>query len=224
MYSEDELLPLSALQHLLYCERRAALVHIENLWAENAFTVEGAHLHEKADRPGEESRRDLISARAVPLRSVVLGLSGKADIVEFHRVPEGAAADGAIALSGKPGRWRVFPVEYKRGALRREHGYEIQLCAQALCLEEMLGAAISAGAIFFGETRRRMDVDFDLALRAETAAAAQRVHALIATEKTPPAVLTPKCEKCSLHEVCMPEAFSARPRVADYLTRMASQP
>ncbi|MEI6233882.1 MAG: CRISPR-associated protein Cas4 [Planctomycetota bacterium] len=220
MYTEDDLLPLSALQHLLYCERRAALVHIEQLWHDNTFTLEGNHLHEKVDLPGQsaESRRDVRITRGMMFRSFRLGLTGKADVVEFHRADDGSSVLG-VALPGVDNFWIPFPVEYKRGNLRKEDGYEIQLCAQALCLEEMLKCAIPAGAIFYGESRRRLDVVFDAPLRTVTETAAARLHDLIASGTTPRAKRERKCDKCSMLEICMPDALSKATSVEAYIQR-----
>lgn len=196
MYTEDYLLPLSALQHLLFCERQCALIHVEQLWADNRLTVEGTHLHRKTDEGPRESRGDVRTTRSMPLRSLRLGLIGKADVVEFHRVGQ---------ESGSPG-WQPFPVEYKRGRPKRDLSDKTQLCAQALCLEEMLGASIPAGALFYGTTRHRHDVPFDAALRAETETAAHRLHSLVAGGVTPRAVRAPKCDNCSLLDLCLPDA------------------
>lgn len=204
MFAEDDLLPLSALQHLLFCERQCALIHVEQLWAENRLTVEGRHLHERADDGRGETRGALRVARALPLRSLRLGLSGRADVVEFH---------------GGPGAERVFPVEYKRGVPKQDRSDEVQLCAQALCLEEMLGVAIPAGALFYGTTRRRTDVAFDVELRATTETAAARLHALIASGVTPSAVRAPKCDGCSLLDLCLPAPAHRARSAAGYLER-----
>src|SRR6266567_7026185 len=144
MYDEEDLLPLSALQHLVFCERQCALIHIEGVWADNALTVEGSHLHDRVDEMGPriESRGDLRIARGVALRSLRLGLSGRADVIEFHRVTE-----GGVELAGVSGLWRPFPVEYKRGRPKRDRCDEVQVCAQARCLEEMLETAVPAGAL-----------------------------------------------------------------------------
>ena len=222
MYSEDDLLPVSGLQHLIFCERRVALIHIEGIWDENPFTVEGRHLHDRADSPETEVRRDVRIARGLRLRCLRLGLTGKADVVEFHRMEDDTAAlpgmrPHGVTLPGVSGPWQPFPVEYKRGRLRHEEGYEIQLCAQALCLEEMLNAHVPAGAIFYGKTGRRLDVVFDDTLRNETEIAAARLHELIGNERTPPARYEKKCAKCSLMSLCMPKAISARNRVERYL-------
>ncbi|MFY9825574.1 MAG: CRISPR-associated protein Cas4 [Thermoanaerobaculia bacterium] len=228
MYTEDDLLPLSALQHLLFCERQAALIHLEQLWAENRLTVEGKQLHERVDHAPGESRGEVRVARALPLRSLRLGLSGRADLVELHRVSDDAA--GVADVTGTPGAvvpgfsgtWRLFPVEYKRGRPKPHHADEVQLCAQALCLEEMLGTAVPAGALFYGQTRRRHDVLLGDDLRRETEDAAARLHRLLASGVTPAPVREPKCDQCSLIDLCLPDApaHSAR-RFLDRLLRQA---
>lgn len=207
MYDEDDLLPISALQHLLFCQRQAALIHVERLWAENELTVQGRQLHERAD----SGRRELLRGRragvrverAVPLRSMALGVWGKADVVEF---PAGGDADGA----GGPTAAAPVPVEYKRGVPKKDGSDAVQLCAQAMCLEEMLGVAVPAGAIFYGQSRRREPVAFDADLRRRTADAAARMHELVATGTTPPAALMPKCRRCSLIDLCQPAAVGRR--------------
>jgi CRISPR-associated exonuclease Cas4 len=204
-YTEDDLLPLSGLQHLIFCERQCALIHVEGVWADNARTLEGTHLHRKADAGPRETRGDLRVTRAVPLRSLRLGLIGKADVVEWHRAPDGA--------------WRPFPVEYKRGRPKADRCDEVQVCAQALCLEEMLGVAIPAGALFYGLSRRRQDVPFDTSLRAATEAAAVRLHELVASGRTPRARRAPKCESCSLLPLCLPEPAAGARSAARYLER-----
>lgn len=207
-FAEDDLLPLSALQHLLFCERQAALIHLERLWAENPLTMEGRQLHEQVDHAPGESRGDVRLARALPLRSLRLGLVGKADLVELHRLPAGAAGEQGAALPGVSGAWRPFPVEYKRGRPKAHHADLVQLCAQALCLEEMLGTPVPAGALFYGQTRRRLDVPFDAALRRETEEAAARLHRLLGSGVTPLPVREPKCDQCSLIHLCLPDAPS----------------
>lgn len=196
-YDEDDLLPISALQHLLFCERQCALIHVEGLWAENRLTVEGRHLHERADSGAAESRPGLRVERSLALRSLRLGLTGRADVVEFHRDPEGETE-------------RVVPVEYKRGQPKADDSDRVQLCAQALCLEEMLGTVVTDGALFYGQTRRRLDVSFDHELRARTEDAARRFRAMVTTGKTPTAARMPKCERCSLVELCLPDARGPR--------------
>lgn len=202
MYMEDDLLPISALQHLLFCERQCALIHVERIWAENVFTAEGRILHEKVDDGPDFVRAGRRIARSLPLRSLRLGLSGISDVVEF-------SADGQEA----------FPVEYKRGRSKSENWDRVQLCAQAMCLEEMLGLTVEAGAIFYGKTRRREQVVFDAALRGETESTATRLHQLIDARETPSAFYGKKCEACSLLHLCMPKIPKTR-SVARYLATM----
>jgi len=203
MFTEDDLLPISALQHLLFCERQCALIHIEGLWAENRLTVEGKHLHEKAhEGPSCERQGDVKITRGLALRSFRLGLFGKADVVEFH------AAGGAH---------RPFPVEYKRGKPKPHDADRVQLCAQALCLEEMLGMEVPRGALFYGKKRRRFDAEFNASLRSATESAAKRLHQLVASGETPRARREPKCERCSLLHLCLPEGTGPDCSPARYL-------
>jgi CRISPR-associated exonuclease Cas4 len=201
MFAEEDLLPISALQHVVYCDRQAALIHVERIWSENVHTVEGRHAHEHAHEAGGESRGMLRIVRAMPLRSLVHGLSGVADIVELHRSDAGV---------------RPFPVEYKKGKPKRHRADEVQLCAQALCLEEMFGTGVPAGALFYGTTRRRKAVVIDERLRAITLQAAARFREIVETRITPAAAWGPKCRQCSLLDDCRPRAAekSARRFVA----------
>jgi CRISPR-associated exonuclease Cas4 len=185
MFLESQLIPISALQHLLFCERQCALIHVERQWAENRFTVEGQQLHRKAHGGREERRGNVRIVRALWVRSFRLGLVGQADVVEF---------DGAC----------VTPIEYKRGRPKKNQSDRVQLCAQALCLEEMLDVSIESGALFYGKRQRRTQVDFDAALREATERAAARLHEMIDGNETPPAVREKKCDTCSLFELCMP--------------------
>jgi len=194
VFAEDALLPISALQHLLFCERQCALIHIEGLWAENRLTAEGRLMHRKAHEGPDEWKGDVRIARGLALRSLRLGLVGYADIVEFHPSAVGGAWN------------RPRPVEYKRGRPKQHRADEVQLCAQALCLEEMLDTQVPDGALFYGQTKRRQQVTFDAELRQTTEEAAARLHALIANGRTPRARREPKCDACSLIEVCMPAA------------------
>lgn len=206
MYSEDDLLPLSALQHLLFCERQCALIHIEQVWAENLFTAQGRVMHERVDQVGRESRRDVRLEFGVPLRSLRLGLSGKADMVEFHKQEDGS--------------WLPYPVEYKRGRPKKEDWDRVQLCAQAICLEEMLEVVVSEGALFYGKNRRRQVVGFDRELRRQTEDTANRLHALIRSGRTPSARFEKKCESCSLKNTCMPKSAGSGKNVGRYLAGM----
>jgi CRISPR-associated exonuclease Cas4 len=198
-------LPISALNHLLYCERRVALVHLEQVWANNRFTAEGNVLHEIAHSGADESQRGVRITRALPLVSIIHGMSGEADVVEFHK------------------NGNIVPIEYKRGKPKLHRADEVQLCAQALCLEEMLDVTISSGCLFYGETRRRTTVAFDEELRAVTIRAIERLHELIASRVTPHAVREKKCDKCSLIEVCMPNALRFKKGAAAwFLSRLTS--
>lgn len=217
MFSEEDLLALSGVQHLEFCERQWALIHIEQAWAENVLTAEGRVMHERVHEGGDESRGDVIVCRGVRLRSLRLGLSGQADVVEFHRVGEGAP--GGISLTGREGWWRPFPVEHKRGRPKAGRADEVQLCAQALCLEETFGGRIGSGALFYGETRRRQEVEFTVELRERTEELAARMHTLHRAGVTPAPIYQRGCERCSLKEQCLPRAARGEGSVARYLRR-----
>jgi CRISPR-associated exonuclease Cas4 len=207
---DDGLIAISALSHYSYCPRRCALIHIEQAWVENRFTAEGRIMHERVHDESRESRGDVRIDYGVSLRSLRVGLIGKADVVEFHREPDGS--------------WRPFPVEYKRGKPKPDLSDMIQLCAQAMCLEEMLDVHITSGAIFYGRTRRRLDVALDDALRRETEETAKRVHALIESGQTPSPVYAKRCESCSLVAECLPKTIQKRRSVKGYLTRILEEP
>ncbi len=190
MFTEDQLLPLSALQHWLYCPRQCALIHLEQVWAENKFTAEGQVLHQKAHEGPDESKAGVRITRSMSVSSLKLGISGQCDIVEFH-------AGG-----------RVVPVEYKRGKPKSHRADEVQLCAQALCLEEMLGVVIPNGCLFYGLNRRRTLVEFDATLRQLVAETIVALHAMIDSRVTPPAeYLAKRCDACSLIDLCQPKAL-----------------
>jgi CRISPR-associated exonuclease Cas4 len=211
-YAEDDLLPLSALQHLMFCERQCALIHVEQEWNENRLTAEGRIMHERVHEADRQSRGDVRIEYGMPLRSLRLGLIGKADVVEFHRPAEKTS-------EGAEGRWQPFPVEYKRGKPKSDNCDKVQLCAQALCLEEMLKVDITCGALFYGRTRHREDVKFDVALRQETEGAAKRVHELIEAGRTPPPSYSPKCKSCSLFDTCLPKTVEKGRSVKQYLAK-----
>ncbi|MHB8529967.1 MAG: CRISPR-associated protein Cas4, partial [Caulobacteraceae bacterium] len=184
---EDDLIPLSALQHYLFCPRQCALIHIERLWAEDGATAEGRLLHERVDAGGVETRPGVRIARGLQLRSVSLGVAGKADVVEF---------------SGRPPR--PYPVEYKRGKPKSHRADEVQLCAQAICLEEMFGIEVTEGALFYGQTRRRQRVEINVDLRRLTIETAAGAREMIASGRTPPPIRIPACRRCSLEPLCQP--------------------
>ena len=201
MYADDEMIMLSALQHAVFCMRQCALIHLEGIWTENHLTATGRILHERVDNGMHETRRDVRLATALRLVSRRLGVIGIADMVEFHRVGEGGAP-----LPGLSGRWMPFPVEYKHGKPKIHRADEVQLCAQAMCLEEMLNVEIPSGALFYGTTRRRMEVRFDAGLRALTESTAEKVHQLFSAGTIPPAEYGKWCESCSLLDSCNPKS------------------
>ncbi len=213
MFSEDDLLPISGLQHLMFCERQWGLIHIEQQWEENRLTAEGRVLHERAHDAGVENRPGIRTARGLRLRCLRLGLAGQADVVEFHR------SEAGIALPGLEGTWRPFPVEYKRGRPKQGACDKVQLCAQALCLEEMFGCEIHSGALYYGERRRRTEALFDQELRGLTEGLARRMQELYSAGQTPSAVYGPQCNNCSLVGRCMPRLLAKPPAVARYLAR-----
>jgi len=204
MYSEDDFIQLSALQHFVFCPRQCALSYIEQAWHENLLTAEGGIMHDKAHEERFETRDGVRIERGMPLRSVRLGLNGKADVVEFHR-----SSDGKTCLP--------FPVEYKHGKPKENDCDKVQLCAQAMCLEEILGVGIQRGAIFYGRTRHRLDVEFSEELRKETEDTAHKLHEFIKAGKTPKPEYSKKCESCSLFSICMPKTFKRAIPVDEYL-------
>jgi CRISPR-associated exonuclease Cas4 len=206
--NEDDLIMISALQHFVFCPRQCALIHIEQVWEESGLTAEGHIMHEHVHEGGDETRGSMKIARGVPLRSLKLGLIGKADVVEFHKVDKT--------------KWQPFPVEYKRGKPKVDHCDKIQLCAQAMCLEEMLNVSVPEGAIFYGRIRRRLDVKFDEALRSETGEAANKTRELIASGITPPPVYEKRCKSCSLINECLPEKMEKKSSVKRYLRKMTA--
>ncbi len=210
-YTENEYLSLSALQHILFCKRQCALIHIEQLWVENVFTAEGRVMHERVDKGDQVDRNRIKIEYALPLKSSVLGITGKADVVEFH-------------LKGDfEKQWVPFPVEYKRGKPKTNLSDKVQLCAQALCLEEMLGVAVAKGALFYGKIRRRLDVVFDDKLRMHTIKTSEELHEMIASRITPPPHYEKKCDTCSFITLCMPKAIGKNRKVSSWIRKMTEQ-
>lgn len=205
MYSESDFVALSALQHYVFCPRQCALIHLEQVWSENQYTAEGRAMHERADSAVTSYREGVKVTRSVALRSCVLGVSGVADVVEWHR---------------QKGGFDPFPVEYKRGKPKKHDADKVQLCAQAICLEEMLACSIPGGALFYGQTMHRLDVIFNEPLRQKTIAAARGVHELFASGVTPSAEFGPKCRQCSLIEICMPEVVNRPEHAKRYVARL----
>jgi len=221
MFTEDDLLPISSLQHLIFCERQCGLIHIEQAWVENRLTVEGRHLHDRVDEYEVEVRGELRVVRSLRIRSLELGLIGKADLIEFHQLV-GEDKNG-IVLKDASGFWCPLPVEYKRGRPKPDICDEVQLCAQAMCLEEMLGAQVVEGQIFYGKPRRRHDVKFSADLRTATQQAAARLHELIRLGKTPSATYEKKCESCSLKQICLPKTADGKHSARKYLSESMAE-
>ena len=213
IYSEDDFLQLSGLQHFKFCRRQWALIHIENQWAENFRTTDGAILHENAHNGDlSESRGDLFITRDMRIFSRTLGVSGACDVLEFHRGGTG------IPLKGREGLWQPYPVEYKRGRPKESSMDALQLCGQAMCLEEMLCCEIPEGTLYYGEPRRRAEVVFTPELRQEVRELLVQMHDLYSRGHTPRVKPTKSCNACSLKELCLPKLMRNRP-VADYLRR-----
>ncbi|MBN2388203.1 MAG: CRISPR-associated protein Cas4 [Anaerolineales bacterium] len=198
-YSSDELLPLSGIQHFVFCRRQWALIHVEHQWRENVLTAEGRLLHKRTDDPFfTETRNGVISARAVPIASYRLGLSGICDVVEFTESPEG------VRLPGRTGLYLAAPVEYKRGREKRDPCDEAQLCAQAMCLEEMLSMDIPVGYLYYGETRHRVTVELTAELRLLVREMSEEMHAYFKRGYTPRVRMSKACRSCSLADICLP--------------------
>ncbi len=198
-YPQDEWLALSGIQHFVFCRRQWALIHIERQWQDNALTVDGKLLHNRVDDPFfTEKRKGVIVARSAPVSSPGLGLQGVCDVVEFTEAAEGAA------LPGRPGRYQAAPVEYKRGKEKHDHCDEAQLCAQAMCLEDMLALAIPEGYLYYAQTRRRVSVPLTAELRALVTQAAEEMHAYAGRSYTPRVKTSRACQSCSLVDVCLP--------------------
>lgn len=217
IYSEDDLLLLSGIQHFAYCERQWALIHVEKQWLENVKTVEGRHLHERVHNPDLiEKRGDLLTARSLPIVSLRLGLYGMLDLLEFHQTGPG---QGGTKLSNREGFWLPKPVEYKRGKAKPDDRDEVQLCAQGICLEEMLQIRIDEGDLYYGENRRRVVVAFDSALRSRVEELSRRMHQVFENGITPPAEKGNHCNLCSLKDVCLPSLTKKSRSVKDYIEK-----
>lgn len=197
MFSDDDLILISAIEHYAYCPRQFALIHIEQVYEENVFTLQGTALHQRSDEPLATEEEGVRVERALPLWSDRYGLLGKADVVEFH-------ADGRIA-----------PVEYKRGARRQRRHDDLQLCAQALCLEEMLGVTITHGALYYHASRHRREVELTEALRRQTLRAVEAIRGLVREGRIPPPVDDDRCTQCSLRDACQPAMVATAARQRD---------
>ncbi len=213
MYAEEDFLMLSGIQHFAFCRRQWAMIHIEQQWKENDRTTAGELMHKKAHEEGAfEKRGNLLIARGMRISSRELGMSGQCDVVEFHRDENG------INLFGYEGQWDIVPVEYKRGRPKENQADELQLCAQAICLEEMFQAKIPRGYLFYGENRRRTEVAFLEELRGEVFRYSKEMHDLFGRGNTPKAKPTKQCSACSLMDLCLPKLQKTE-RVRDYIER-----
>lgn len=198
-WAEGDLIPISAIQHYAYCPRQAALIFLDLIWEENIYTLRGRFVHEAVDQPGSEEAGGIRLERALPLWSRRLGLIGKADLVEFH---------GLVP----------YPVDYKHGPRREGRHDDLQVCAQAVCLEEMLGVAVPKGAIYHASSRRRREVRFTPDLRRELEETVKAVRELLRQENLPPPAPASRCRHCSLQNSCLPEAMRENQRLRQLLT------
>lgn len=203
MTPDDDEILLSSLQHIEFCERQWWLIYVERVWRDNVLTVEGKAMHEYVHREGAAERSGLIVARAMQLRSVELSLYGVADLIEF--VPN----ESGSPLPGRRGRYTPYPIEYKHGRKRPDLADEMQLTAQALCLEEMFSVAVHRGAIFYGKPKRRTEVDISQALRIKVGSLCERVRELSSGAAQPSPRIGRHCSSCSLADICMPGVISA---------------
>jgi len=207
-YTQDDLLPLSGIQHFLFCRRQWALIHIEQQWKENALTAEGRIMHQRVDDPFfTETRNGVITARSVPVASYRLGLSGVCDVVEFTLTPSPVSGEGrgeGVKLPNREGLYLSAPIEYKRGKEKYDHSDETQLCAQALCLEEMLSTVIPRGFLFYGETRHRVEIPFTAELRTLVKEMSDEMHNYFSRGYTPKVKTSKACRSCSLADICLP--------------------
>ena len=211
-YPPDEVLPLSGIQHFCFCRRQWALIHVERQWQENVLTVEGKLLHKRADDPFfSEVRKGVVISRSVPVASYRLGLQGVCDVVEFTSSPQG------VSLPGRDGFFTPAPVEYKRGREKKDEVDEVQLCAQAMCLEEMLSTTIPRGYLFYGETRRRVEVELTEELRSFVAKMAGEMHSYFDRGYTPQVKPTKACRSCSLADICLPSLQGKTMSAAKYI-------
>ncbi len=217
-YTQDDLLPLSGIQHFLFCRRQWALIHIEQQWKENALTAEGRIMHKRADDPFfTETRNGFITARSVPIASYRLGLSGVCDVVEFT-----ASSDG-VKLPNRDGLYLAAPVEYKRGKEKHDHSDETQLCAQAMCLEEMLSVVIPKGYLYYGETRHRIEIELTAELRTLVKDMAGEMHNYFSRGYTPKVKLSKACHSCSLADICLPELQGKTMTASKYINQQIEE-
>lgn len=213
MYPEEDYIMISGIQHFAYCKRQWALIHVEHQWVQNLYTVKGDIVHEKVDDPFlMESRGNLIISRSVPVQSEQLGCYGVTDLVEYQLNEEG------VKISGKEGHYRLYPIEYKAGKPKDDNIDKVQLCLQALCLEEMHNTQVTAGAIYYAKTRRRETVAFDQNLRRQARDLITEMHQLMSSSITPMPSYSKICDHCSLYNICLPKSTSKFASVSKYIS------
>ena len=213
-YTDEELLALSGIQHFCFCRRQWALIHVERQWEEDLRTAEGRLVHKRVDDPFfTESRGDVVISRAFPLVSYALGLYGVADVVEYIRSGTG------VSLPDHEGLWTMRPVEYKRGKPKIDERDEVQLCAQALCLEEMFDVHVNRGDFYYNEIRRRVPLLLSNELRGRVYSLSEEMHDLFAKGVTPPADPSRRCNLCSLQNACMPKLTKKNLSVRRYVRK-----
>lgn len=216
-YNEDDYLMISGIQHFKFCRRQWALIHIEQQWADNVHTVIGELMHKRVHDPYlREKRKDIVIARALPVSSRAMGVSGECDVVEFHRCDDG------IRLHGHRGLFSVYPIEYKKGRSKLTEEDKLQLAAQAMCLEEMFSTEVPEGAIFYGESRRREIVDITSDLRTEVEKMFEEMHQYYNRHYTPKVKYSKSCNACSLKDICLPKLGKAI-SVKRYLDQMLEE-
>ena len=225
-YTASDLLPLSGIQHFLFCRRQWALIHVERQWQENVLTAEGRIMHKRADQPFiTEARPGKVVSRALPVASYSLGFSGICDVVEFIPSPpsplplgEGCNPEG-IKLPKQDGFWQAVPVEYKRGKEKKDNSDKAQLCAQAICLEEMLATEIPTGYLFYGQTKHRVEVELNEELRQLVKSIAKEMHAYFRRGYTPRVKQKKACRSCSLADLCLPGLQEKSLSASEYIRR-----
>lgn len=204
---------LSGIQHFIFCRRQWALIHIEQQWAENERTIDGKYMHQNAHNPEYNTKRgEVLTLRALKIHSAVLGISGECDVVEFYK------NDSGVSLHSFEGKWSPYPVEYKKGKPKENDADIVQLCAQAMCIEEMLCCHIEKGSIYYGETRRRLEVAFDEELRNKVRKTIEEMHSIYDKGYTPKVKRTKSCNACSLKDVCLP-GLMKKTSVRQYLLK-----
>ncbi len=204
MFTEDDFIMISALQHYVYCPRQCGLIHVDDVWQENLFTTRGNILHEKVDTDTYETRGAVKTVRGLRIHSFYYGIVGRCDVVEFRENQNGKI---------------VLPVEYKSGEPKEDISDKVQLCAQVLCMEEMLNTKITQGAFFYGKIRRRNIVEIDISLRSKTENIINSVREIVSSQKIPSAEYKAKCRNCSLYSVCQPKAMNKR-KIKNYIEEL----